>query len=136
MTSVCAKILADKEDRLWFAGMIVIAANAGGAWSPLGDVTTTMLWIGGQITALNIIKELIFPSLVACGIPLLLMARRFKGINFIPSPFQERPLKEKKKRLEKQRIQIEYDELIRSEIERTNTEKQKKIEKQSKQLVL
>ena len=96
MTSVCAKILADKEDRLWFAGMIVIAANAGGAWSPLGDVTTTMLWIGGQITALNIIKELIFPSLVACGIPLLLMARRFKGINFIPSPFQERPLKEKK----------------------------------------
>ena len=97
MTSVCAKILADKEDRLWFAGMIVIAANAGGAWSPLGDVTTTMLWIGGQITALNIIKELILPSLVACGIPLLLMARRFKGINFIPSPFQERPLKEKKK---------------------------------------
>ncbi len=96
MTSVCAKILADKEDRLWFAGMIVIAANAGGAWSPLGDVTTTMLWIGGQITALNIIKELIFPSLVACGLPLLLMARRFKGINFIPSPFQERPLKEKK----------------------------------------
>jgi Na+/H+ antiporter NhaD/arsenite permease-like protein len=96
MTSVCAKILADKEDRLWFAGMIVIAANAGGAWSPLGDVTTTMLWIGGQITAFNIIKELIFPSLVACGIPLLLMARRFKGINFIPSPFQERPLKEKK----------------------------------------
>ena len=96
MTSVCAKILADKEDRLWFAGMIVIAANAGGAWSPLGDVTTTMLWIGGQITALNIIKELILPSLVACGIPLLLMARRFKGINFIPSPFQERPLKEKK----------------------------------------
>ena len=96
MTSVCAKILADKEDRLWFAGMIVIAANAGGAWSPLGDVTTTMLWIGGQITALNIIKELILPSLVACGIPLLLMARRFKGINFIPSPFHERPLKEKK----------------------------------------
>ena len=76
--------------------MIVIAANAGGAWSPLGDVTTTMLWIGGQITALNIIKELILPSLVACGIPLLLMARRFKGINFIPSPFHERPLKEKK----------------------------------------
>ena len=59
MTSLCAKILAEKEDRLWFAGMIVIAANAGGAWSPLGDVTTTMLWIGGQITALNIMKQLI-----------------------------------------------------------------------------
>ena len=51
MTSLCAKLLQEKEDRLWFAGLIVIAANAGGVWSPLGDVTTTMLWIGGQITA-------------------------------------------------------------------------------------
>jgi Na+/H+ antiporter NhaD/arsenite permease-like protein len=96
MTSLCAKILSNKEDRLWFAGMIVIAANAGGAWSPLGDVTTTMLWIGGQITALNIIRELILPSLVACGLPLLIMSRQFKGKNFIPTPFQERSLKEKK----------------------------------------
>jgi Na+/H+ antiporter NhaD/arsenite permease-like protein len=79
MTSLCTKILSEKEDRLWFAGMIVIAANAGGAWSPLGDVTTTMLWIGGQITALNIIRELILPSMVACGLPLLLMSRQFKG---------------------------------------------------------
>ncbi|MCY7311005.1 MAG: sodium:proton antiporter NhaD, partial [Chitinophagaceae bacterium] len=63
MTSLCSKILKEKEDKLWFAGMIVIAANAGGAWSPLGDVTTTMLWIGGQITALNIIKQLILPSI-------------------------------------------------------------------------
>ncbi|MBC7651178.1 MAG: sodium:proton antiporter NhaD [Deinococcales bacterium] len=79
MTSLCSKILSEKEDRLWFAGMIVIAANAGGAWSPLGDVTTTMLWIGGQITALNIIKQLILPSFVACITPALIVAYRFKG---------------------------------------------------------
>ncbi len=48
MTSLCSKILTEKEGRPWFAGMIVIAANAGGAWSPLSDVTTTMLWIGGK----------------------------------------------------------------------------------------
>ena len=52
MASVCQKLLYEKEDRIWFAGMVVIAANAGGAWSPLGDVTTTMLWIGGQPTRL------------------------------------------------------------------------------------
>jgi Na+/H+ antiporter NhaD/arsenite permease-like protein len=79
MTSLCSKILSEKEDRLWFAGMIVIAANAGGAWSPLGDVTTTMLWIGGQITAINIMKQLILPSLVACIIPALIVAYRFRG---------------------------------------------------------
>ena len=80
MTSLCSKILSEKEDRLWFAGIIIIAANAGGAWSPLGDVTTTMLWIGGQITALNIMKELIFPSIMACIIPALIIAYRFKGM--------------------------------------------------------
>jgi len=79
MTSLCSKLLSEKEDRLWFVGMIVIAANAGGAWSPLGDVTTTMLWIGGQITALNIMKQLILPSLAACIIPALLVAYRFRG---------------------------------------------------------
>jgi Na+/H+ antiporter NhaD/arsenite permease-like protein len=88
MTSLCSKILTDKEDRLWFAGMIIIAANAGGAWSPLGDVTTTMLWIGGQITALNIMKQLILPSMVVCIIPALIVAWRFKGQKFsmIPAP--------------------------------------------------
>ncbi len=68
-----------KEDKLWFCGVIVIAANAGGAWSPLGDVTTTMLWIGGQITALNIMKQLILPSLVVCAIPTLIVWFRFRG---------------------------------------------------------
>jgi Na+/H+ antiporter NhaD/arsenite permease-like protein len=94
MTSLCAKILTEKEDRLWFAGMIVIAANAGGAWSPLGDVTTTMLWIGGQITALNIIKQLILPSLVVCVLPAIIMSRRFKGKKFAPPAKSESTLKE------------------------------------------
>ncbi len=79
MTSLCSKILSEKEDRLWFAGMIVIAANAGGAWSPLGDVTTTMLWIGGQITPLSIIKQLILPSLACSIIPAFIIAYRFRG---------------------------------------------------------
>lgn len=79
MVSLCTKLLSEKEDRLWFAGMIVIAANAGGAWSPLGDVTTTMLWIGGQITAMNIIKQLFLPSLVASVIPMLIVMFRFRG---------------------------------------------------------
>ena len=79
MTSLCSKLIQKKEDRYWFAGMIIIAANAGGAWSPLGDVTTTMLWIGGQITALNIIKQLILPSLGVCIIPAIIVAYRFRG---------------------------------------------------------
>lgn len=83
MVSLCTKLLSEKEDRLWFAGMIVIAANAGGAWSPLGDVTTTMLWIGGQITAMNIIKQLFFPSLIASVIPMLIVMYRFRGKKII-----------------------------------------------------
>jgi Na+/H+ antiporter NhaD/arsenite permease-like protein len=86
MTSLCSKLLSEKEDRLWFVGLIVIAANAGGAWSPLGDVTTTMLWIGGQITALNIMKQLILPSLVACIIPALIVAYRFRGKQIVAMP--------------------------------------------------
>ena len=79
MVSLIRKIVADREDRLVLVGMIVIAANAGGAWSPLGDVTTTMLWIGGQITALNIMKMLFLPSLVCLLLPLLLLSRKMKG---------------------------------------------------------
>jgi Na+/H+ antiporter NhaD/arsenite permease-like protein len=96
MTSLCSKILSEKEDRLWFAGMIIIAANAGGAWSPLGDVTTTMLWIGGQITALNIMKQLILPSLIACIIPALFISYRFRGKSITAIPLSTCTEKEKK----------------------------------------
>jgi Na+/H+ antiporter NhaD/arsenite permease-like protein len=82
MMSLCTQLLSEREDRLWFAGLIVISANAGGAWSPLGDVTTTMLWIGGQITAANIIQRLILPSLLVCLLPTLIIAWRFRGQRF------------------------------------------------------
>ncbi len=95
MVSLCSKLLSEKEDRLWFSGMIVIAANAGGAWSPLGDVTTTMLWIGGQITALNIMKQLILPSMAVCIFPALIIAYRFKGKRVDPVQLPVRTAKEK-----------------------------------------
>ncbi|MFM9008822.1 MAG: sodium:proton antiporter NhaD, partial [Bacteroidota bacterium] len=79
MVSLVRKLLHDQEDRMVFAGMIVIAANAGGAWSPIGDVTTTMLWIGGQISAANIIKTVFLPSVVCLLVPLWFAARRMKG---------------------------------------------------------
>lgn len=78
MTSLCGKLVHEKKDRLWFVSMVIIAANAGGAWSPLGDVTTTMLWIGGQITALNIIVKTLFPSIVVALLPLLILTLKFK----------------------------------------------------------
>ncbi len=95
MTSLCSKLLSEKEDRLWFSGMIVIAANAGGAWSTLGDVTTTMLWIGGQITALNIMKELILPSIAVCTFPALIISYRFRGKKISAVQLPARSQKEK-----------------------------------------
>jgi Na+/H+ antiporter NhaD/arsenite permease-like protein len=79
MISLMRKLLAKREDRLFFAGIIVIAANAGGAWSPIGDVTTTMLWIGGQITSLAIIKSVFLPSLVCLLVPLAIVAFALRG---------------------------------------------------------
>lgn len=79
MVSLLKKLIKGDEDRMLFAGMVIISANAGGAWSPIGDVTTTMLWIGGQITAPNIIATLIVPSLACLGIPLLILSFRLKG---------------------------------------------------------
>ncbi len=79
MVTLLRKLLEPGKDRLIFASMIIIAANAGGAWSPIGDVTTTMLWIGGQITAGNIIKILLIPSLVCVSIPLIFESFFMKG---------------------------------------------------------
>lgn len=88
MISLMKKLLDKQEDRLLLAGMIVISANAGGAWSPIGDVTTTMLWIGGQITALAIIKGLFIPSLVNLIVPLSIVVHTIKG-KVIVSPLKK-----------------------------------------------
>lgn len=79
MLSVCRKLLADRQQRLFAAGIIIIAANAGGAWSPIGDVTTTMLWIGGQITALKIIEGVFLPSLINLLVPLAMISYQYRG---------------------------------------------------------
>ncbi len=79
MVSLMKKLLQRREDRLLFAGFIIIAANAGGAWTPIGDVTTTMLWIGGQITALEIMKGLFVPSMVSLLVPLAAIAAQLRG---------------------------------------------------------
>lgn len=79
MTSLSNKLVRERKDRLWFVSMVIIAANAGGAWSPLGDVTTTMLWIGEQITPLNIIVKTFLPSLFVIFLPLLILSVRFRN---------------------------------------------------------
>lgn len=79
MVSLLRKIISDAEQRKFFAGIVIIAANAGGAWSPIGDVTTTMLWIGGQITAVNIMKGLFIPSLVSLVVPLVYLSYKMRG---------------------------------------------------------
>ena len=79
MVSLMKKLLDKREDRLFFAGIIVIAANAGGAWTPIGDVTTTMLWIGGQITTLAIMKAVFIPSMANLLVPLAAMAYVVRG---------------------------------------------------------
>ena len=79
MISLLRKLVADKELRWWFVGTVVVCANAGGAWSPIGDVTTTMLWIGNQITANRIIVDLIVPSLITAILPLIVLSFIFKG---------------------------------------------------------
>jgi Na+/H+ antiporter NhaD/arsenite permease-like protein len=79
MISLTKKLIDNHEDRLFFAGMIVVAANAGGAWSPIGDVTTTMLWIGGQITTLAIMEGVFLAALVNLAVPLLVTSYVLRG---------------------------------------------------------
>jgi Na+/H+ antiporter NhaD/arsenite permease-like protein len=79
MMSLVRRLVAGDEDRMYFAGIVIIAANAGGAWSPIGDVTTTMLWLGEQITASHIVVKLILPSLVSVAVPLAWLMARRKG---------------------------------------------------------
>ena len=79
MISLMKKLLDNHDDRLFFAGIIVIAANAGGAWTPIGDVTTTMLWIGGQITTLAIMKGVFLASMINLLVPLAVTSYILQG---------------------------------------------------------
>ncbi len=79
LVALLRKLIDDKQTRWFFASMVVLAANAGGAWSPIGDVTTIMLWIGGQVTAGNIIAMVFFPSLITMVVPLAILSFRMKG---------------------------------------------------------
>lgn len=88
MISLLRKLIADRHERWFYAGIVVIAANAGGAWSPIGDVTTTMLWIGGQVSATGIISQLFLPSLACLLAPLILLSFRLRG------EIQQPPLRE------------------------------------------
>ena len=81
LITILQKIINDKNTRLWFAGLIIIAANAGGAWSPIGDVTTTMLWIGKKVTTGKLIEYLIIPSLLCMAVPTFIASfmKPFRG---------------------------------------------------------
>jgi Na+/H+ antiporter NhaD/arsenite permease-like protein len=84
MAALVSKIVHDSKLRLMYVGLIVIAANAGGAWSPIGDVTTTMLWIGGQISTISIISQLFLPSFISLLIPTYVLSTQMKGV--LPKP--------------------------------------------------
>lgn len=81
LVSLLRRLVPDKEERLWFVSLGVIAANAGGAWSPIGDVTTTMLWIGEKVSTVGLIKNLVVPSFVCLAVPTFLasLLPAFKG---------------------------------------------------------
>ncbi len=69
LVTLLRKLIYKREERLWYAGMVVIAANAGGAWSPIGDVTTTMLWIGEKVSTVGLLTKLVLPSIVCFVVP-------------------------------------------------------------------
>jgi Na+/H+ antiporter NhaD/arsenite permease-like protein len=81
LATLIKNLFKEQEDIWFYGGIVVIAANAGGAWSPIGDVTTIMLWIGGQVSAFGIIKELILPSIACLLIPLLVLTFSKKNGN-------------------------------------------------------
>lgn len=81
LITILRKLLPDAKDRIWYAGLIIVSANAGGAWSPIGDITTTMLWMGKKVTAEKLIEYLIIPSLICMIVPVLIgsFLPAFKG---------------------------------------------------------
>jgi Na+/H+ antiporter NhaD/arsenite permease-like protein len=98
MVALLRKLIDKQQDRWFFASMVILAANAGGAWSPIGDVTTIMLWIGGQVTTVNIIKNVFLPSLACLVVPLLIVSF------FYPRGTLERPALSTKQQLSNESI--------------------------------
>lgn len=88
MVALLRKLIADRHERWFFASMVILAANAGGAWSPIGDVTTIMLWVSGKVSAVHIISMTLLASLICLIVPLLLLSRKMKGE--VKRPQQER----------------------------------------------
>ena len=92
LITILQKVVPNKDSRIWFAGLIIISANAGGAWSPIGDVTTTMLWIGKKVTTIKLISYLLIPSIVCLLVPVSVASflPAFKGnISYDPDEIQE-----------------------------------------------
>jgi Na+/H+ antiporter NhaD/arsenite permease-like protein len=96
LVSLMSKLIKDDREKLYFAAMIVIAANAGGAWSPIGDVTTTMLWIGGQITATSVMKQVFLPSIISMLIPLFCIGFQLKGTIDVENKIEDIGIKKHK----------------------------------------
>ena len=94
LVSLLRRLVPNKEERLWFISMAVIAANAGGAWSPIGDVTTTMLWIGEKVSTIGLITNLVIPSFVCLIVPFFI-ASRMKAFRGNISPASGRDFEEK-----------------------------------------
>ena len=84
MIMILRKLVSDHRDRIWYASMVIIAANAGGAFSPIGDVTTIMIWNGGMITASGVIREIFLPSLLAFVVPAFIAQYKLRGA--LPAP--------------------------------------------------
>ncbi len=78
LVTILQKVIKNRETRLWFAGLIVINANAGGAWSPIGDVTTTMLWIADKVSASELVINVLLPSIICMVVPTVI-AQNFKA---------------------------------------------------------
>lgn len=79
MVALLRKLMPKSEIRMILTGIVVIAANAGGAFSPIGDVTTTLLWIGGQVSSVGIVKALFVPSVIVLLVPVIIASFRMKG---------------------------------------------------------
>lgn len=95
LVTILQKVIRERETRLWFTGMVIIAANAGGAWSPIGDVTTTMLWIANKVSALQLVEHVLLPSIVCMVVPTVI-ASRFKAFQGnIDGEFEEEAPKSK-----------------------------------------